>query len=130
MVLHGIILFVYFIKLWESPFSVTVNFTKSCIFSLCCGYLLNLNFLVHSSLLKFTQHKKCFRMIYNACNFEIKYFWPKGTREEVQLGKPVPQKRGFAYVGFLRTSDIFFRIVQTMESDEKNFSCNFFKVTR
>ena len=67
-------------------------------------------------------------MIYNTCNFEIKYFWTYGTREEVQLGKPVPQIRGFAH-GFLRTFEIFFRIVQTMESDEKIFSCNFFKVT-
>ena len=68
-------------------------------------------------------------MIYNTYNFEIKYFWPYGTREEVQLGKPVPQKRGFPHVGFLRTFDMFFRIVQTVESDEKIFSCNFFKVT-
>ena len=93
--------FVYLIKLWERLFSVTVNFTKTCIFSLCCGYI--------------------------DFNFEIKYFWP--GMEPGKWYKPQTQKRGFAHVGFLRTYDIFFRIVQTMESDKKIFSCNFFKVT-
>ena len=70
-------------------------------------------------------------MIYNG-SLKSKYpdYWPGVEADaKVQLGKPVPQKRGFAHVGFLRTFEIFFRIVQTMESDEKIFSCNFFKVT-
>ena len=113
-------------------------------------YLPYLGFLAYSPLLKFTQYKKCFPMIYYKSDFDRKeknaielgkgyictknpielgkgYIWAKNpyrTGKEVHLG----QKWEFPNVGFLQTFDMFFRIIQTIHLNKNIFSCNFFTV--